>query len=70
MSSLVTRPLTKCSPSGWSELLWVVRRGATALMEAAQFGSLDCLNILLKHGANVELEELAADGGGTGWTAM
>ena len=39
-------------------------------MDAAQFGSLDCLNILLKHGANVELEELAVDGGGTGWTAM
>ena len=68
MSSLVIHPLTKCSPS--RELPWVVRRGATALMEAAQFGSLDCLNILLKHGANVELEELAADGGGTGWTAM
>jgi hypothetical protein len=39
-------------------------------MEAAQYGSLDCLNILLKHGANPELEELATDGGGTGYTAM
>ena len=45
-------------------------RGATALMEAAMYGSLECVNMLIKHGANVELEELTSDAGGTGYTAM
>ena len=40
------------------------------LMEAATQGHVDCVEVLLKHGANVELEAIYADGTGSGWTAL
>ena len=39
-------------------------------MEAATQGHVDCVEVLLKHGANVELEAIYADGTGSGWTAL